>query len=188
MSIQSYFNTLCKSGNLEEAQQYLLDNPTINISANNEKAFLNACFSGHLEVAQWLLLLSLKPDINISANYEEAFRYACFKGHLLVAQWLLSVKPDINISAKNEQSFRNACFYGRLLVAQWLLELKPNLYVINYNDDGSYKDYYIRSKEEARWEQRKYLVWLASNESPNKNSLFYKIPQDVSRYIISNYL
>jgi hypothetical protein len=75
-----------------------------------------------------------------------------------------------------------------LLVAQWLQSLKPNLYVINYNDDGSYKGYYVRSKEEARWQQRKTLVWLASDQSPNKKSLFYKIPQDVSRYIISNYL
>jgi hypothetical protein len=75
-----------------------------------------------------------------------------------------------------------------LLVAQWLQSLKPHLYIINYNDDGSYKGHYIRSKEEARWEQRKYLVWLASDQSPNKKSLFYKIPQDVSRYIISQYL
>jgi hypothetical protein len=186
MSIQSYFNTLCKSGNLEEAHQYLLENPTINISANNEEAFRYTCLYGHLEGAQWLL--SVKPDINISANDERAFRNACLKGHLSVAQWLLSVKPDINISANYECAFMYACVYGRLLVAQWLQSLKPNLYVINYNDDGSYKGYYIRSKEEARWEHRKYLVWLASNESPNKKSLFYRMPQDVSRYIISNYL
>ena len=133
-------------------------------------------------------MLSVKPDINISAKNEEVFRVACEQGYLLVAQWLLSVKPNINISGKNEEVFRVACIQGRLLVAQWLQSLKPNLYVIYYNDDGSYKDYYIRSKEEVRWEQRKYLVWLASNESPCKSNLFYKIPEDVSRHIISNYL
>ena len=186
MNIQSHFNNLCISGNLEEAQQYLLENPTINISAFNEDAFRHACCLGHLSVAQWLL--SVKPDINISACNECAFRYACSQCHLSVAQWLLSVKPDINISVYNEEVFRWTCSQGHLKVGQWLQSLKPNLYVIHYNNDGSYKDYYIRSKEEARWQQRKYLVWLASNESPNKKSLFYKIPQDVSRYIISNYL
>ena len=154
MNIQSHFNSLCVSGNLEEAQQYLLENPTINISANDEYVFLNACL----------------------------------KGHLLVAQWLLSVKPGINISANDEELFWIACLSGYLLVAQWLQSLKPHLYVINYNNNGSYKGYYIRSKEEARWEQRKTLVWLASDQSPNKKSIFYRMPQDVSRYIISNYL
>ena len=190
MNIQSHFNNLCISGNLEKPQQYLLENPTINISANNEYVFRCACSQGHLLVAQWLL--SVKPDINISANNEEAFRHACFQGHLLVAQWLLSVKPDINISAFNEYVFRDvfrvACYNNNLSVAQWLQGLKPYLYVIYCNDDGSYKGHSVRSKEEARWQQRKYLVWLASNESPNKKSLFYKIPQDVSRHIISNYL
>ena len=176
----------CKYGNLSVAQWLLSVKPNINISAKNEKAFLNACLKGHLLVAQWLL--TVKLDINISAKDELAFCGTCFSGHLLVAQWLLTIKPDINISANDEEVFRNACTQGHLLVAQWLLELKPNLYVINYNNDGSYKDYYIRSKEEARWEQRKYLVWLASDQSPNKKSLFYKIPQDISRYIISNYL
>ena len=122
MNIPTHFRILCKSGNLEEAQQLLLENPTINISAMDDSVFINAYWGGHL------------------------------------------------------------------LVAQWLQSLKPHLYVILYNNDGSYKDYYIRSKEEARWQQRKYLVWLASDQSPNKKSLFYKIPQDVSRYIISNYL
>jgi hypothetical protein len=133
-------------------------------------------------------LLSVKPDINISANDEKAFLNACFSGYLLLAQWLLTIKPDIDISANYEEAFRYACCRGHLLVAQWLQSLKPNLYVILYNNDGSYKGHYIRSKEEARWEQRKQLVWLASNESPNKKSLFYRIPQDVSRYIISQYL
>ncbi len=167
MNIQSHFNTICKSGNLEEA-------------------FINACEYGNLLVVQYLL--SIKPDIDISAYNEAVFRHACCHGHLLVAQWLLTIKSDINISTNNEYAFRIACFSGHLLLAQWLQSLKPHLYVINYNNDGSYKDYYIRSKEEARWEQRKYLVWLASDQSPNKKSLFYRIPQDVSRYIISNYL
>jgi hypothetical protein len=71
---------------------------------------------------------------------------------------------------------------------KWLQSLKPHLYTIEYFEDGSYKNHYIRTFEEERWEKRKYLVWLASNECPDKNNLFYQIPEDVSRYIISNYL
>jgi hypothetical protein len=48
-------------------------------------------------------------------------------------------------------------------VARWLQSLKPYLYVIEYDKNGKIKGYKIRSKEEAKWQQRKYLVWLASN-------------------------
>ena len=77
----------------------------LDISANNEEVFCNACFSGHLDIAQWLL--QVKPDINISAENEEAFRFACRNGHLDVAQWLLSIKPDINVNANCGEIFNN---------------------------------------------------------------------------------
>ena len=128
-------------------------------------------------------LLQLNPDINISAYNECAFCLACENGHLHVAQWLLQVKPDINISANNECAFRYACLKGHLQVAQWLQSLKPYLYVLEYDENGNYKDYKVREKEEANWQRRKYLVWLASNDCPeqNKNNLLYKLPSDVSR-------
>jgi hypothetical protein len=64
--------------------------------------------------------------------------------------------------------------------------MKPYLYVIIYDKNGNYKDFDIRSKEEANWEKRKYLVWLASNDCPeeNRNNLFYKLPTDVSKMLI----
>ena len=179
---EAEFNKACQYGNLTKAKQLLEMNTTI----NNECGFQYACIHGHLEICQWIYLIN--PTIDISYRHEYVFRTACYNGHLEVCQWLLKVCPTINISAYNEDSFCVACENGRIKVAQWLQTLKPYLYVINYNNDGSYKDYYIRSKKEVLWEQRKTLLWLASNESPNKNSLFYRIPQDVSRYIISNYL
>jgi hypothetical protein len=42
--------------------------------------------------------------------------------------------------------------------------------------------------KEINWLNKMYPVWLASNESPCKSNLFYRIPEDVSRYIISQYL
>jgi ankyrin repeat protein len=135
-------------------------------------------------MAQWLLQIC--PTINISANNEQAFRYACIEGYLEVAKWLLQVCPNIHISAYNEEAFRWACVNGHLEVAKWLHQMKPYLYVIEYDENGKINNYHIRSKEEANWQKRKYLVWLASNECPdeNKNNLLYKLPSDVSRMVI----
>jgi hypothetical protein len=150
-----------------------------------ETRFAVLCLKGKLLEAQQLL--QLYPDIEISIYGEWPFRNACLNGHLHVAQWLLEVSnQDIDISANNEEAFHLACSNGHLEVAKWLQSLKPHLYVIYYNENGEYKDYYIRTKEEANWQKRKYLVWLASNECPeeNKNNLLYKLPSDVSRMVI----
>jgi hypothetical protein len=187
------FRFACRGGYLNMAQWLLQvskeKGKEIDISANVEEAFCWTCMNGHLEVAQWLLLISKERgrDIDISAKNEDAFRYACFLRHLHVAQWLLQVSgQDINISAENEEAFRTACKYGHLDVAQWLHSLKPNLYVIEYDENGKIKSYRIRDKEEANWQKRKYLVWLASNECPeeNKHNLLYKLPSDVSRMVV----
>ena len=63
--------------------------PTIDVSANNEYAFKNACENGHLEVVKWLL--SIKPDINIE---EETFYNSCSYGFLSVAKFLWRIKPE----------------------------------------------------------------------------------------------
>ena len=181
MEIQ--FIHACEKGDLELAQQLFYNN-NINISTNNEEAFRYACYHGHLQVAQGLLYV--KPNINISADNEQTFRDVCYFGHLQVAQWLLSVKPDINISAKDDYAFHWACYYGHLQVAQWLQTLKPYLYIINYNKDGTYKSYHIRTKEEEqRLKQRIHALWLASDTTPNKNNILHQLPQDISRLIIS---
>ena len=145
-----------------------------------EGAFRWACLYGHLHVAQWLL--QIKPDINISADNEYAFRWACYYGHLHVAQWLLQQKPTINISINNEYAFRWACFKGHLDVCQWLQSLKPYLYVIEYDENGKYKGYKIREKEEANWERRKYALFLSSNKE--EDNLLYRLPTDVAKMVI----
>ena len=59
---------LIRKGNLFEVQEFLNQNPLINISANNEYAFRYASRNYHLEIVNWLL--SIKPDINISVDDE----------------------------------------------------------------------------------------------------------------------
>lgn len=215
MNIEDDFYNSCKSGDLKVAQHLLQVNPVIKNTLNFSFALKCSCYYGHFKLAEWLLqvnslpidyettfrdfcltgclegakwLLQVNPYIDISFQKESAFSSSCSLGHLDIAKWLLQVKPNIDISVLNEFAFCYSCINGHLNVAKWLQTLKPYLYVINYNEDGSYKDYYIRSKEEERWQKRKYLIWLASDNSPNKKSILYKIPPDVSRYIISNFL
>jgi hypothetical protein len=151
----------CENGNLKGLQNLLINNPTLDISKKNEWLFQKACRHKHLHITQWLL--QIKPDINISVNNNQLFKLDCLRNnHLKFNRYLNMLK--------------------------WLQSLKPHLYTIEYFEDGSYKNHYIRTFEEERWEQRKCALWLASNESPCKECLFYRIPEDVSRYIISNYL
>ena len=186
MEVQFQFYLACGKGNIMLAKKLLYNNPQIDISFNNEEAFRLACFNGYLEIVKWLL--EIRPKINISAQDEEAFIWACANGHLEISKWLLEIRSQINIFAHDDFAFKGACSFGHLEVGEWLQKLNPYLYKINYNTDGKYMGYYVRTKKEARWEQTKYLVWLSSPHSPNKQCILYKLPSDISRHIIQNFI
>ena len=72
--------------------RYLLEiKPTIDISANNEEAFILVCSNGHIDLVRYLL--EFKPTIDISANNEEAFRNACRYGYLEIVSIINNVNP-----------------------------------------------------------------------------------------------
>ena len=165
------FIDLCKHGNLEKIQEYYCNyynnfDEILDISADNESAFVCACDYGHLEVAQWLL--EMKPDIDISAGGDDAFCFACFNGHLKVAQWLIQIKPTINVFVFNNCAFGWACKNGHLEVAQWLYHLKPEL---NISDNNEYAFRYACKYghlEVAQWLQsiipNKYIITIQYGE------------------------
>jgi hypothetical protein len=97
-----------------------------------------------------------------------------------VAQWLLSVKPDIDISAQDNHAFCSAWYKGHLEVAKWLQTLKPYLYVIEYDENGKYSGFKVRSKEEANWENRKYALHLTLQEETN---IMYHLPIDIAKSV-----
>ena len=144
--------------------------------SNYYKIFRYVCYKKQFKVAKWLL--SLKPDINISYNNEEVFRYACCHGNLDIAKWLYRVKPDINISSNNNEAFYGACYNGHLGVGKWLQSLKPYLYVIIY--EGIFYDYWVRRKEDANREKRKYALHLALQEQTN---ILYHLPVDIAKAV-----
>lgn len=91
----------------------------LDIHAENEVIFRDACCKGYLELAKWLYSLG-KVDIN--ANDEEAFRFACTNGHLETAKWLFSL-DKVYIHMNDDEAFRMACSNGHLEIARWLFSL-----------------------------------------------------------------
>jgi hypothetical protein len=117
--------------------------PDIDISANNEEAFYNACYNGSIETAKWLL--EIKPDINISVNNDYIFRECCYGGNtdVTIIKWLLEIKPDINIEANNHEAFKNACKNNAIEIANFLISLNPKKYYTIMNDYGAIKTWKI---------------------------------------------
>jgi hypothetical protein len=76
--------------------------------------------------------------------------------------------------------FHYACINRHLEVAKWLQTLKSYLYVIEYDINGKYTGYKIRSKEEANWEKRKYALHLALQD---KTNLLYHLPIDIAKTV-----
>ncbi len=145
--MNNQFINLIEKGNLSAIQEYYQQNPTINISADNEKALLKACIFGHLDVAQWLL--RTKPDINIFDNKNYPFYFACKFNHLDIAQWIYSLGPEkINLQTANT-AFVTACNNGNLEFAQWVKSIQPDLEIIfNCNEVKDESDNEVENENE----------------------------------------
>lgn len=118
------------------------------------KDFENACYRGHLDIAEKLLvknqnisisqdlfnriccsgnvytaklLLSITPTLIIS---DLLFVNICKNRQFDIAKWALSINPHINITAYNNNAFRWVCHLGYIEMAYWLQSLKPYLYIV----------------------------------------------------------
>lgn len=176
---------LCDSGDLIGSQEYLRLNPEVIIDAWNDMAFRHCCYKAHLkqylQIAKWLFQVYKERNKQIHM-IEMLFRDVCHYGVLEVAKWLLEIKPDMDICFEDNAPFRLALEVGNMDIAKWLQQIRPYLYVINYDINGKYKNYYIRNKEEENFERRKYALFLSTNKE-DKNIL-YEMPIDVSKMAI----
>jgi len=121
------FIKLCSSGKLEEAKILLKENPTIDISAENDCAFVSACQYGHLEVAKWLY--SVIPDL-----------------YPYIGMYIVGDAGDWDVYS--EEFVREQ---KKFEVAEWIVSLNPEKYFLErINKDG---DYEISKKPEYRSEK-----------------------------------
>lgn len=144
------FILVCKNNNNLLFAQWLYQiKPTMNISANQDEAFQNACICGNLPLVKWLL--EIKPTIDLLAckyrNLEvakwlidvipkhhikyistqidkQAFQLACERGDYNLATWLLQINPTIEITL---DIFIMVCANGHLNIAKWLLKINTNI-------------------------------------------------------------
>ena len=175
------FSFACTNGHYEMAVWLLQYKPTINISAQNDNTLTWSCYHGHYHIVSFLLE---QNPVNVSIEDEKPFRFACERGHLDIAKLLLEKYPEINVHARLNYAFRLACFNEHTRVFQWLCDINPYLFDITYNNKGKILTYHIRSERQARWLRRRYAMWMASLQSPNVNSIWFRLPDDVSRQCI----
>jgi len=116
----------CTYGHLQIIREQPL--PTDNDMLVWGKAFQDTCYSGHLHVAQWLVLTN--PHILSPNCITNAFTHACVHGHLHIVSWLWSIRAaSIMEFIKNQnpthtqRMFQDVCANNHLRVAKWLVQL-----------------------------------------------------------------
>ena len=209
------FRMACDEGHLLVAQWLFSIKPTIDISAQNNFAFGWACDQGHLDVVKWLLvvkpdidfpqektvlwsckhnrfdmaefLLSVKPE-NIPEIVSSVLLDSCYNGNLNAAQWaMISLQNvDDDIQRTERRAFEASCWAGHVNIATWLFSLRPFSYRLVL-DPKTFKiaHHSVRKPEKARWSQRNYAMLMRQKIV---HTIFYKMPEDVSRFVIQMFL
>lgn len=85
MNAINEFQFACSKNDLDRAKQLLSDNPTVDVSADNNFLFHAACLANHLELAQWLSTLT---TIQVDVFMDATINSACEHGHIDLLRWL----------------------------------------------------------------------------------------------------
>lgn len=118
--LSDYFNELVLNNRNVKCKLLLAKGKVLFDSVNSQ--FRWACYSGHLEVAKYLVesFGLTGEDIRDYDNF--AFRYSCTGGHLEVAKWLVET---FKITATDIKDYKNRTLYwshryGHVEVVKWL--------------------------------------------------------------------
>lgn len=85
------FQICCEHGHLQMAKWFLSIDNTIDIHANDNKAFRDACKNCHLEVAQFLFQLDTKDKFDIHYENDEVIRSFDLMNKLDTLRWYFSL-------------------------------------------------------------------------------------------------
>ena len=203
LRLEDCFQMSCSNGRLEIAKWIYSIHPNLDVHIWSDHAFYRACEANYLDLAKWLI--SLKKSHTI-AHYYEYCSTACASGHLELIKDIVEHIPNFNVSYKHHELFRIAMSnrymnpdasvkYG--YIVEWLHTIKPWVYNIrhfreelsHYDDDydGWVGIHYpeLDTIQERNWHMRKYVVYASSDAAPNKKTLIYKLPIELSRIVIS---
>ena len=137
----------------------------INIFADNNKLFRDACIYGHLKFARYIYkesqLKKNKNKLDIHIWNEFPFCWSCAHGFLDVAIWLHSL-GNIDIHAGHDFAFVMAINMGHLDVAKWLFALCNSQHFCSYCQK---KDPYLMDLE------RKIMLNTAFEEAVRFNRI-----------------
>jgi hypothetical protein len=183
------FRSVCVKGNLEGAKWlYGLDDVGYE---NALSAFQESILNKKFNIGKWISE-TIGKCINSSAIIY-IFGIACLRCQQDIIDYLMQNHPNIDYSYQLNMSLELYIQYENIEVLQFVITTYNQF--INKSMIIYYSQHRLTSPEikqilnkQINWINKMYPLWLASNESPCKGNLFYKIPEDVSRYIISNYL
>jgi hypothetical protein len=203
--VMDAFMSACDNNHLSVAKWLYSVYPSLNIHMNTDHVFYYACESNHMEIANWLISLS---KVHTNTSYYQYCTIAFANGHNHLIKDIASRVPNFNVSYHNHHLFHSAMNIRRVNfqwsvkaaeMIEWLQEMKPWVYKITYNPNADF-DYYDTfdhwnatyypekdTTQERNWQLRKYPVYISSNSCPvpNKKSILYKLPTDLSRMVIS---
>lgn len=132
------------------------------------------------------------PEEDDPIPHSEVFRLACITGRLKFAKKLLVLNPNIDFSYMNHAAFRQSHFYGHWNIFEWLSKVRPFYYKsteiegTNNSLNITRMHYRVREAEDKRWQKRKYAIFMRA-DAKSKN-VFYRISEDVSRFVIQEFL
>jgi hypothetical protein len=147
--------------------------------------FSEVCTKGHKSMIQWFLT-TFPETIN---QIEQEFEQACLNNQIFIAKLLFQLKPSVVQSLSNNDHFiwKKAVFNCYYDIIDFIQQTKPEVYVYIRRKNLS-NLHYIRSEKEIRLQKQLIPLWLTCSNSPNKNSIWYQLPRDISRYIIQQFI
>lgn len=112
----------CCYGHLEVVKFLIRLIPFSNISS---QSFLNACYSGNVDLVKYLIYLD--KTINVHVYEEQAFRYACTNGNLELVIYLIGLNRKINVNICDNWGLRMAHYNQHSHIVDYLCKRDSKL-------------------------------------------------------------
>lgn len=197
------FSLFCKKKDSQQYQQWFQLHEQQLLSYNDNDCwthlFANACMTGCLKQAKWLLTIQSLTVINIYVGNHAIYKYICGR-YQHVAEWFMQLKPFLY--SKQELDTMVDSYYSSRLHYQRVTcsidtddeaDEDADNHPLNkqLNHDFHENDYtwWIREENAKRQDTITYVMWLMNKKlSPNRQCIFFALPEELTRKVIEDYL